>query len=41
MIFEWDESKDRNNFKKHKINFDEAKTIFNDPFTLTFPDLEH
>jgi uncharacterized protein len=41
MIFEWDEAKDRNNFKKHKIIFDEAKTIFNDPFSLTFPDLEH
>ena len=23
--------------KNHKISFDEAKTIFNDPFLITFP----
>jgi len=28
--FEWDVIKDRANFKKHKISFDEAKTVFYD-----------
>ena len=41
MIFEWHEEKDKNNFRKHKIKLNEAKTVFNDPFSLTFPDLEH
>jgi uncharacterized protein len=29
--FEWDENKNRKNLEKHKINFEEAKTIFDDP----------
>ena len=40
LIFEWDETKARENLKKHKIGFDEGKTIFNDPFLLTFPDID-
>jgi uncharacterized protein len=40
-IFEWDESKARINFEKHKISFDEASTIFTDPFLLTFVDDFH
>lgn len=40
LTFEWDEAKARENLKKHKVNFDEGKTIFNDPFLLTFPDVE-
>jgi uncharacterized DUF497 family protein len=30
MEFEWDESKDATNLKKHGISFEEAKTIFED-----------
>jgi uncharacterized protein len=41
MEFEWDESKARINLKKHRISFEEAKTVFNDPFLITFPDPEH
>ena len=41
LTFEWDEMKAKGNFKKHKVNFNEAKTIFNDPFLLTFPDPIH
>lgn len=41
LIFEWDEDKSIANFKKHKISFEEAKTVFNDPFLWTFPDVEH
>jgi len=31
MIFEWDEEKAVLNFRKHKINFAYATSIFNDP----------
>ncbi|MBN2316527.1 MAG: BrnT family toxin [Sedimentisphaerales bacterium] len=29
------------NIQRHQIDFEEAKTIFNDPFLLTFPDADH
>ena len=38
--FEWDEVKARENLKKHKVDLDEGKTIFGDPFLLTFPDVD-
>ncbi len=41
LTFEWEENKARANFRKHKVSFEEAKTIFNDPLLLTFPDFEH
>ncbi len=41
LIFEWDENKAKANFQKHKVSFDEAKTVFDDPYLLTFPDIEH
>ena len=40
IIFAWDEVKAGENLKKHKVSFDEGKTIFNDPFLLTFPDID-
>ena len=40
LLFEWDEVKARENLKKHKVPFDEGKTIFNDPFLLTYPDID-
>ena len=40
LAFEWDEAKARENLKKHKVSFEEGKTIFNDPFLLTFPDID-
>jgi uncharacterized DUF497 family protein len=41
LTFEWDEVKAKANFKKHKVSFEEGKTIFNDPFLCTLPDSEH
>jgi hypothetical protein len=41
MLFEWDENKARSNLEKHKVSFDEACTIFADPFLLTFVDEVH
>lgn len=40
-IFEWDENKANANLEKHKISFDEARTIFLDPFLITFADELH
>jgi len=39
--FEWDEEKAEANLKKHKIDFDEAMTVFLDPFSITIPDPDH
>jgi hypothetical protein len=41
LTFEWDKNKAKANLRKHKISFDEAKTIFNDPLTITFRDDFH
>lgn len=41
LIFEWDEAKARANLRKHKVSFEEGKTVFNDPFLMSFPDHEH
>lgn len=41
QYFEWDDEKDQTNLKKHKIGFDEATTVFTDPFSLTIPDPVH
>jgi uncharacterized DUF497 family protein len=41
LTFEWDEVKAIASFKKHKVSFEEGKTIFNDPCLCTFPDNEH
>lgn len=37
-IFRWDENKARVNLAKHKVGFEGGKTIFYDPFILTFRD---
>jgi hypothetical protein len=41
VIYEWDPKKATENLKKHRVSFDEAKTVFTDPFALTFDDPEH
>ncbi|MEP7199841.1 MAG: BrnT family toxin [Chloroflexota bacterium] len=41
LIFEWDEYKARENLKKHKVSFEEAKTVFDDPLLITYPDEFH
>lgn len=35
LLFEWNASKARTNFKKHGITFEEATTIFGDPDAIT------
>jgi len=39
--FEWDRKKAATNYRKHKISFDEAVTVFYDPLSATFNDPEH
>lgn len=39
--FEWDPNKARSNHGKHGITFDDAKSVLNDPFFITFLDIEH
>ena len=41
LVFEWDEEKAKRNEAKHGVAFDEAKTIFNDPFAMTVSDPDH
>lgn len=41
MKFDWDNQKAANNIKKHKISFQEAASVLNDPLALTFDDPDH
>jgi len=39
--FEWDPAKAITNLRKHQVSFDEAKTVFGDPLSLTIVDPTH
>jgi len=39
--FEWDERKARTNRKKHRVTFDEASSVFDDPLAKIFEDDVH
>jgi uncharacterized DUF497 family protein len=41
LQFEWDERKAARNMEKHQVDFDEAKTTFDDPMFISFIDDEH
>jgi hypothetical protein len=41
MRFEWDEEKALANAKKHRVSFEQAQQIFDDPRAVPFEDLEH
>ena len=41
LKFEWDEDKNTSNQKKHKVSFEEAKTIFADQFARLIADPDH
>ncbi len=40
-IVEWDENKNLLNQKKHRVSFEEAATVFSDPFEITIDDPDH
>ncbi len=41
LIFEWDLSKARSNLRKHKVSFEEAKSVFEDESLVTYADESH
>ena len=41
MIFEWDEEKNTLNKLKHKISFETAAQVFEDPAYVEMYDFEH
>ena len=41
IIFEWDESKNQINIRKHGVSFEEARTVFYDDNAIFFDDPDH
>ena len=41
MIYEWDPKKAATNLSKHRVSFEEAASVFLDPFAVTYPDPDH
>jgi len=41
MEFEWDDRKAAKNLRKHGVSFEEAATVFGDPFAVRVHDEEH
>ena len=41
LRFEWDLAKAEANFEKHGVSFEEATTLFDDSFAVTFDDEDH
>lgn len=41
MRFEWDENKAKTNLLKHSVSFEEAVTIFADPYLFFTEDSKH
>jgi uncharacterized DUF497 family protein len=39
--FDWHPTKARHNLRKHRIDFDEASTVFADTLSITIPDPVH
>ncbi|MGH9970989.1 MAG: BrnT family toxin [Pyrinomonadaceae bacterium] len=41
MEFEWDGKKAAANLRKHRVSFEEAATVFNDPLATVYEDPDH
>ena len=41
MHFEWDSAKAAKNFRKHRVLFEEASSVFYDPLAVTGADPDH
>ena len=41
MRFDWDKNKAASNLARHKVSFEEAATVFDDPLSDTFDDPDH
>lgn len=41
LRFEWDEDKAKENYRKHRVSFEEGATIFGDLLSITIDDPDH
>jgi uncharacterized DUF497 family protein len=41
LTFEWDRKKAASNLRKHKVSFEKAITVFDNPIALIFDDEKH
>ena len=41
ISFEWDEAKNTANIRKHRVSFEEAQSVFYDPYARVVSDNEH
>lgn len=41
LLFEWSPRKAKLNLAKHGVSFEEARTVFTDPFARIFDDSDH
>lgn len=41
LLFEWDDDKAHSNLTKHRVSFDEARTVLSDPLEMTIYDPDH
>jgi uncharacterized DUF497 family protein len=41
LRFEWDDAKERENRRKHRVSFEEAESVFADEWALLIDDPEH
>lgn len=41
LRFDWDPRKAATNHRKHRVTFEEARTVFDDPAALFLADLDH
>ena len=41
MGFEWDDAKAKSNLRKHRVSFEDAVTVFDDPMAITRDDPDH
>jgi len=41
LSFEWDEKKNHSNIQKHRVSFEEAKSVFTDPHARLISDPDH
>jgi len=41
VVYEWNGGKATANWRKHRVSFEEASTVFLDPLAMTFADPDH
>lgn len=41
FVFEWDNNKEKSNWRKHNVGFAEGESVFSDNFSITISDPDH